>query len=134
MVLDLDEDDRGGDNKRASEHAPSGTKEGVVLDLETIEAPEDGRTSGLDTLVEASQIGSLATRVGESAHVPVDARLPDSIVETVKEVEENGAESLAAGVGPVQLADLVRIGFVIEIGTGVLLLLPGPATAPDNKG
>ena len=48
----------------------SSSEHGVVLELKTVQAPEDGCTGGLDTLVETGHVGGLTAGVGEGTHVP----------------------------------------------------------------
>lgn len=84
------------------------------------------------TFVETGQVGSLSTRVGDGTHVPVDTSLPGSIVESVEEVEEHGTDILLATISP------INSHFIVCLSTGNsagnLILLPGPAAAPDDKG
>ena len=103
---------------------------GVVLNLDTVKAPEDGGTSGLDALVEAGHVGGLAAGVGHGTHVPVDAGLPDGIIETVEDVEEHGANVTA--VGPVHGGGLV----LFSGGGGAidLLHLVLVTATPDDEG
>lgn len=87
VVLDLQEDNRCGQDEGSGEDTPGGAKHGVVRGVERVETPEDGSTSGLETLVETcnglsvkdesaklsdgkkirltSQVSSLAARVGQ---------------------------------------------------------------------
>lgn len=55
VVLDLQEDDGGGQNQGSGENTPGGAKHGVVRSVDAVETPEDGSTSGLETLVETYQ-------------------------------------------------------------------------------
>lgn len=70
VISNLEEDDGRTDDEGGSKDTPGGDEEGVVLGLETIETPVYGGTCTLDTLVESSQVGSLAARVGEGTEVP----------------------------------------------------------------
>ena len=90
------ERERGG---RVKTH--SNAKHGHVRLLLAVEGPEGDGAGGLEGLVEAGQVGRLAARVGQGAHVPVDARLPGGVEEAVEEVEEHGADEALAAVGPV---------------------------------
>ena len=89
----------------------------------------------MDTLVETSKVGELAAVVGDCAHVPVDAGLPDGIVHPVEDVEEHGAN-----IGAVRPIDrwvvvLERLGVetCLDLRTRVTLL-ESPAAAPDHEG
>lgn len=86
------------------------------------------------TLVETSQVGSLAARVGESTHVPVDAGLPSSIVHAVEEVEEHGCDELLLTISPVNGVESTVLGGFLDFATSHLILLPGISTSPDGKG
>ncbi|TKW55711.1 hypothetical protein CTA1_9858 [Colletotrichum tanaceti] len=133
-VLDLEEDDGGADDEGAGEAAPGGAEDGVVLGAEAVEAPEDGGAGGLNACgrcVKTGEVGGLAGRVGQGAHVPVDARLPDSVEEAVKHVEEHGPDVHVAAVGPVD-GGVVLVA--LDGGAGRLLALPGVAAAPDGHG
>lgn len=55
VVLDLQEDNGRGQEQGSGKDTPSGTKHGVVRGVETVETPEDGSTSRLETLVETYQ-------------------------------------------------------------------------------
>lgn len=79
-----------------------------------------------------SQVGSLATRVGQGTHVPVDAGLPKGVVEAVEKVEKQGTKSFASGIGPVQVAASLRV--LVHVLASDLFLLPGPTASPDDKG
>ena len=102
----------------------------VVLDLDAVKAPEDGGAGRLDALVKTGHVGSLAARVGHGTHVPVDASLPDGVVETVEDVKEHGAD--IAAVRPVHRDCEV----LIAGGGGAvhLLHLVLVAATPDDEG
>lgn len=52
VVLDLQEDNGCGDDQGSGKNTPGGAKHGVVRGVDSVETPEDGSTSGLETLVE----------------------------------------------------------------------------------
>ena len=70
VVLDLHEDDGGGDEQRAEQEAPIGAELVHVRHAEGVDARRDGRARGLDALVKAGEVGELARVVGQAAHEP----------------------------------------------------------------
>lgn len=134
MVANSEPDERRGDQEGASKQTPAGGEHGEERDAIRVEGPENSSTSGLDTLVETSQVGSLTTGVGQSTHVPVDAGLPDGIEEAVEEVEEHATEVVA--VLPVDPGEVVEAISAVHnsIFTCGLILLPGVTSAPDAHG
>ena len=70
VVLDLVENDWGGDEQGEDEQAPVTSELGEEGDLLAIERPHDGCTGRLDALVEADVIGRATARVGERTHEP----------------------------------------------------------------
>jgi hypothetical protein len=120
VVLDLEEDDRGGDYEREAKQGEGAGVFGKVGDSFAVERPDDGGTGRLNAFVETDVVGRAATGVGERTHepgerwngfvkrgrggegrgdLPVDAGLPESIVQAVEEVEEHWPH--VAGGGPV---------------------------------
>lgn len=77
-----------------------------------------------------SHISGLSARVGQGAHVPVDASLPDGIVHAVGKVQNHRSNVLLSAISEVNL-DVVLLGGDL---TRRLCLLPGPAATPDSKG
>lgn len=71
MVLDLEEDNRGGAETGEGEENPVGDEFAFVGELVRVEGPHDGRAGGLDTLVKTDVVGGATARVGESAHEPI---------------------------------------------------------------
>lgn len=129
VIPDLEPDDWGTNQERATKQAPGAAEHDVELGLEAVQAPVDGSTGRLKALVETNVEGRTTAAVGEGPHVPVHAGLEDGIEESVEEVQEQ-----RANVTIISPVDLERIPIILKSpGTGDLLFLPGPATAPDNE-
>lgn len=71
MVLDLHEDERGGDDEGDAEEHPVGDELLLVGQVAGVEVVDDGGTDGLDALVETDVVGRATAGVGEGAHEPV---------------------------------------------------------------
>ena len=65
----------GGGGGKRKKKTYSCTKHGIKRLLQAVQAPEDSGASGLDALVETSEVGGFTAGVGESAHVPVAQNL-----------------------------------------------------------
>lgn len=124
-VLDLPEDYGKCDEQTARKKAPVRCEHGHVFDLQVIQAPGNGTTSGLDALVESGKIGKFPAVVGQRTHEPVDARLPGSVGEAVERVQNKGA--CIARVGPILLLRRLVLG-----PGAVVCLLKHVAEAPDD--
>ena len=75
-------------------------------------------------------VGSLATRVRQGSHVPVDAGLPACVVKSVEKVEEHGSN--VSIVSPVHF--LILVTNLLGNAAVILLLLPVVTGTPDGKG
>lgn len=71
VVLDS-EDQRSSNDERTGEKGPIAGEDGHEGYLLEVDGPGDSSTSGLNTLVEADVVCSLAARVRKSAHVPTE--------------------------------------------------------------
>lgn len=155
VILDLEEHNRGSDEKRDAQKDPVADELLLIRQLVGIKTPHNRGACRLNSLVKADIVGRAATGVGESTHVPggmlvcgsktvrrdglwaqrgggvgnipVDSGLPDSIVETVEEVEEHGADETR--VSPVLGLPVGSAGILSRV-----LLLKGIAAAPDDEG
>lgn len=83
VLLDVDvvldsEDQRSSNDERTGEEGPIAGEDGHEGYLLEVDGPGDGGTSGLDALVEADVVCSLAARVRQSAHVPNRSQLEGS--------------------------------------------------------
>lgn len=154
VVGDLEEDGRSSDHERDCEQDPVADEFLHKRKLASIQIVHDSRANGLYALVKADIVGQTTAGVGESAHVPnaclaynkkrlrhgrlwsnghvnlpVNARLPNRIVETVKDVQEHGADiSRGSPVGGL----IVRVQLGIDRLARVVLLV-GVAAAPKSK-
>lgn len=72
VVANLEEDDRGSNDKRNGEKSPVADELRSVGDLACIKVVDDCGTDGLNALVETDIVGRSSTRVGQGAHKPGD--------------------------------------------------------------
>jgi hypothetical protein len=70
MVLDLEPDDRRGDEQGAAQKTPVAGEFGHEFGLLRIPGPHNGGAGRLDALVETDVVGRTTTRVAERAHEP----------------------------------------------------------------
>ena len=75
MILNLQEDDRGGEDEGGTEEGEVADILGLEGELASIEIVDESSTDGLDTLVEADKVGRATTRVGKRTHEPVKNKI-----------------------------------------------------------
>ena len=74
---------------------------------------------------------SFQTPKSAGGTIPVDARLPRGVVESVKHVQEHGSNVQLTAVSPVD-TNVPRVRVLGHLA-GDLVLLPGIAAAPDGE-